>query len=229
MGATSLTTGSAGDVTHYTDLASDAKAHGIFGGGLDFGMQDVTTFWHGFFDMAVDVSYWGSIGQSSSLATAGQVRSTQVLRAEIEGLWHRDESRWKFGLIIDGRQENDNSSPDTADSFSTKYLWISPGFHIQYAKTTLKLIKSVYSSTLDIDQYRGTSVSSSNLVLNLESCRKLAKIVKGEFDICGLADYQILKVNGAGTPAQPVFVTSPTYSYSSWSLGVEFKLLGITF
>jgi hypothetical protein len=229
-GATSLSTGAAGNQNQgqqYTDTGSDAQTHGILGGGLDFEAKDVFDLGSGAVDFDGDLSYWGSVGQKSKENT-GQSWSTQSYRALLGLNWAKPQSRWHLGLLLEGRQQSDNSSPDTALAFTSKYLWISAGAQIQYRKTTLRVLQSVINSSQDVDQYRGASISSSRLGVELESCKGLASILKGEFDICGLGGIGDMHVSGQGTPLQPVFVTNPTYSYFSWSAGLEFKIAGIS-
>jgi hypothetical protein len=230
VGATSLSTGAIANGNsgqQYTDTASDAQTHGILGGGLDFRAKNIFTLWNGGVDFDGDVSYWASVGQRSKEST-GQSWNTQTFRALLGGIWSKEQSPWRFGLLLEGRQDSDNSSPDTALAFSSKYLWISLGWQIQYRKTTLRILQSVVNSSQDVDQYRGTSISSSRLGVELESCKALAGILKGEFDICALGNISDVQVNGEGAPLQPVFVTNPMYTYFTWSAGLEFKIAGIS-
>jgi hypothetical protein len=66
------------------------------------------------------------------------------------------------------------------------------------------------------------------LMLELSSCKSLFGLLGGEFDLCGVGSYSKLSVTGNGAPADPVFTVNPTYSYSTWTAGIQFKLAEIS-
>jgi hypothetical protein len=222
LGATSLST------TGNTDIASDAQTHLIIGGGLDGEARNLADLWGGTIGVGIDLSAWGAVSEKSKTAITGQTWGTQIARGLISGLWRPNHSSWRAGLLLEGRYESDSTSPETAQAFSTKYFWGSGGVTLGYGKTDLKLLQSVYNSTQDPDQYRGTAVSSSRLMLELSSCKSLFGLLGGEFDLCGVGSYSKLSVTGSGTPVDPVFTVNPTYSYSAWTAGIQFKLAEIS-
>jgi hypothetical protein len=222
FGATSLNTSS------NTDVASDALTHGIVGGGLNVETRDLTNFAGGNVSASLDVSARDSLGQKSKESTSNQSWSSQQFRLLLDGTWAQPKSHWKLGLILEGFEDNENSDPDTAVAFSSEYTWFSIGAEVTYKKTTLKVFKSVFNSTQDVDQYRGTQVTSSRTAFELDSCLGLGKILSGGLDLCGVGLLSFVNVDGSGTPLQPVFTTDPSYKYTSWATGIQLKLWGIS-
>lgn len=208
-----------------TDTASDAQLHALFGGGLLFSLKKVSQVRGGEIDLGIGLDYWNASGEKSRLLS-GQTWSSVMFQERAGIYWHRPESRWSFGFLLDGRQEVDSFVPDTAVGFSTKYIWVSPGIEIRYLRSSFRLLKSIFSSVQDVADYRGTSVSSSRTSLEGESCALLAHPFKADFEVCGLGELGFVSVQGTGNPSQPVFSQQSNYTYRNWQIGIEFKLEG---
>jgi hypothetical protein len=158
----------------------------------------------------------------SSFETLG---STDSWDARMLATWKKSASRWAFGLESGFRQDRLSITPELPSAFSTLSRYAYLGARIQSPWARLEVFKSVFSSTQDSADFRGTQVSSSWLAMVLSREIYQRKFASGAgLGFGAFTGLGLVSQAGSGAALSRVLTPNPEHRYLNWSGGISLSL-----